>query len=337
MAENIIKDIKNKKLATIYFLMGEESYFIDQISKTIENEVLSEEEKGFNQTVLYGNETDISGIIGLAKQYPMGAERSVVVVKEAQHLSRTIDQLESYVAQPQPTTVLVINYKGKTLDKRKKLYKEIQKNGVLVESKKLYENQIPDWIESKANSLGLTISTKSKFLLSEFIGNDLSRIENELEKLKLICENGEITPDLIERNIGISKDYNNFELRNALEHRNTEKAFRIAHYFSQNPKDNPIVVTLSILYQLYSNLIVYHSLKDQSQANVAKELKIHPFFVKDIAIAAKNYTLKQTTRAISLLRETDVKSKGVGTTGNVSDGELLKELIFKILMNERMG
>lgn len=330
MAENIIKDIKNKKIAPIYFLMGEEPYFIDRISKTIEQDVLAEDEKGFNQTVLYGNESDVPGIIGLAKQFPMGAERSVVIVKEAQHLSRTIDQLESYAAQPQPSTVLVFNYKGKTLDKRKKLYKELQKNGVLFESKKLYENQVPDWIESKAKSLGFSIDSKAKFLIAEFIGNDLSRIENELEKLKIIIPDGKISLEIIEKNIGISKDYNNFELRSAIENRNAEKAFRIVHYFSQNPKDNPLVMTLSILFQLFSNLIVYHTLPDKSQSNVAKELRIHPFFVKDMAVAAKNYPLKKATRIISLLREADVKSKGVGATGNVSDGDLLKELIFKI-------
>lgn len=330
MAENIIKDIKNKKTAPIYFLMGEESYFIDQISKTIEREVLTEDEKGFNQTIIYGNETDMSGIIGLAKQFPMGAERSVIIVKEAQNLSRTIDQLESYVAQPQPTTVLVFNYKGKTLDKRKKLYKELQKKGIIFESKKLYENQIPDWIESKAKSLGFSIETKAKFLIAEFIGNDLSRIENELEKLKLVIQDGNITPEIIEKNIGISKDYNNFELRNAIETRNAEKAFRIVHYFGQNPKDNPLVMTLSIFFQLFSNLIVYHTLTDKSQSNVAKELRIHPFFVKDIAASAQNYPLKKATRIISLLREADVKSKGVGASGNVSDNDLLKELVFKI-------
>lgn len=330
MAENIIKDIKNKKIAPIYFLMGEEPYFIDRISKFIEREVLTEDERGFNQTVIYGNETDLAGIVGLAKQFPMGAERSVVIVKEAQHLARTIDQLEAYANQPQPTTVLVFNYKGKTLDKRKKLYKEIQKSGVLFESKKLYENQVPDWIENTAKSLGFSIDTKAKFLLAEYLGNDLSRIENELEKLKIIINDGKITLEIIEKNIGISKDYNNFELRNAIENRNPKKAFQIVHYFSQNPKDNPLVMTLSILFQLFSNLIVYHTLTDKSQSNVAKELRIHPFFVKDMANAAKNYPLKKATRIISLLREADVKSKGVGATGNVSDGDLLKELIFKI-------
>lgn len=329
-ANNIIKDIKNKKIAPIYFLSGDEPFYIDKISKVIENEVLTEDEKGFNQTVLYGNDVEMSDIIGLAKQFPMGAERQVLIVKEAQHLSRNIDQLESYAANPQPSTVLVINYKGKTLDKRKKTYKEIQKNGVVYESKKLYDNQIPDWIEDNAKSNGLSIDPKAKFLMAEFIGNDLARLENEIEKLKIVVGEGAITPEVIEKNIGISKDYNNFELRKAIETKDAERAFKIAKYFGQNPKDNPLVVTLSIMYQCFSNIIVYHALTDKSQANVAKELGVHPFFVKDAAAAAQNYPLKKATRIISLLREADVKSKGVGSTGNVSDGELLNELIFKI-------
>lgn len=329
-AASIIKDIKNKKIAPIYFLSGDEPFYIDKISKVIENDVLSEDEKGFNQSVLYGNDVEMTDIIGMAKQFPMGAERQVLIIKEAQHLSRTIDQLESYAANPQPTTVLVFNYKGKTLDKRKKIYKEIQKNGVIYESKKLYDNQIPDWIEDNAKSLGLSIEPKAKFLMAEFIGNDLSRMENELEKLKIVVGEGLITSEVIEKNIGISKDYNNFELRKAVETKDAAKAFKIAKYFSQNPKDNPLVVTLTILYQCFSNIIIYHTLTDKSQVNVAKELGISPYFVKDASTAAQNYPLKKATRIISLLRETDVKSKGVGSTGNVTDGELLNELLFKI-------
>lgn len=329
-ANSIIKDIKNKKIAPIYFLSGEEPFFIEQVSKVIENDVLNEDEKGFNQTVLYGNDVEMSDVIGLAKQFPMGAERQVVIVKEAQHLSRSIDQLEFYAEQPQLTTVLVFNYKGKTLDKRKKLYKSLQKNSVLFESKKIYDSQIPDWIENTGNDLNLMLDTKAKFMMAEFLGTDLGRIYNELQKLKIVAEDGKITPEIVEKNIGISKDYNNFELRNAIETRNAPKAFRIARYFGHNPKDNPLVVTLAVLHQTFSNIIVYHTLTDKSQQNVAKELGVHPFFVKDAAAAAQNFPLKKATRIISLLREADVKSKGVGATGNVSDGELLNELIFKI-------
>lgn len=327
---SILKDIKNKKFAPIYFLSGEEPFFIDQVSKAIESDVLTEDEKGFNQTILYGNDVEMADVLALAKQFPMGAERQVVIVKEAQHLSRSIDQLESYAENPQPSTVLVFNYKGKSLDKRKKLYKTLQKNSVVLETKRIYDNQIPDWIESTAKEMGMNLEAKSKFMMAESLGSDLGRIYNELQKLKILAETGNITPEIIQKNIGISKDYNNFELRNAIETRNAVKAFKIANYFSQNPKDNPLVVTLSILYQTFSNIIVYHTLSDKSQSNVAKELGLHPFFVKDAATAAKNYPLKKATRIISLLRETDVKSKGVGSTGNVSDGDLLNELLFKI-------
>ncbi|NLN32386.1 MAG: DNA polymerase III subunit delta [Flavobacteriaceae bacterium] len=327
---SILKDIKNKKFAPIYFLSGEEPFFIDQVSKAIESDVLTEDEKGFNQTILYGNDVEMADVLALAKQFPMGAERQVVIVKEAQHLSRSIDQLESYAENPQPSTVLVFNYKGKSLDKRKKLYKTLQKNSVVLETKRIYDNQIPDWIETTAKEMGMNLEAKSKFMMAESLGSDLGRIYNELQKLKILAETGNITPEIIQKNIGISKDYNNFELRNAIETRNAVKAFKIANYFSQNPKDNPLVVTLSILYQTFSNIIVYHTLSDKSQSNVAKELGLHPFFVKDAATAAKNYPLKKATRIISLLRETDVKSKGVGSTGNVSDGDLLNELLFKI-------
>ncbi|HUH35280.1 MAG TPA: DNA polymerase III subunit delta [Moheibacter sp.] len=330
-ADNIIKDIKNKKIAPIYFLMGEEAFFIDQISKVIEDEVLTDDEKGFNQNILYGNDVDLSAIVGMAKQFPMGAERQVIIVKEAQHLSRSIDQLESYAEQPQPSTVLVFNFKGRTLDKRKKLYKVLQKNAVVFEAKKLYENQIPDWIETTARSMNLTIEPKAKFMINEFLGSDLGRVYSELQKLKIVVKNEQITADVVEKNIGISKDYNNFELRNAIETKNAAKAFQIVKYFSQNPKDNPLVVTLSILFQTFSNIIVYHTLTDKSQNNVAKELGIHPFFVKDAATAANNYPLKKATRIISMLREADTKSKGIGATGNVSDGELLNELLVKIM------
>lgn len=330
-ANNIIKDIKNNKIAPIYFLSGEETFYIDLISKTIEEEVLSEEEKGFNQNILYGNDVDVSTIISMAKQFPMGAERQVVIVKEAQHLSRTIEQFEPYFLQPQPSTVLVINYKGKKVDKRTKFFNVIKKNSVFLDATKIYDNQLPQWIETTAKELGMNIDNKSKFLMAEFLGNDLGRIYNELLKLKVVVKNAEITPEIIEKNIGISKDFNNFELRKAIETKNAAKAFQISKYFSENPKDNPLVVTLSILYSTFSQIIAYHTLADKSQTNVSKELGVHPFFVGDVITAAHNYPLKKATRIISLLRETDVKSKGVGVSGNVTDGELLNELIFKII------
>lgn len=327
---NIVKDIKNKKLAPIYFLMGDEPFYIDLISKTIEDEVLTEDEKAFNQNILYGNEVSIADITGMAKQFPMGATHQVVIVKEAQHLSRTIDDLEAYAENPQPSTVLVINYKGKPIDKRKKLYKTLQKHAVIEEFKKIYEDKVPAWIESTAQSLGMQIDPKSRFLMAEFLGTDLGRIYNELHKLKIVATDGKITPEIVEKNIGISKDFNNFELRKAIETKNSAKAFQIAHYFAQNPKDNPLILTTMALYSGFINIILYHIATDKSQSALARELGVHPYFVNDVVTAARNYPLKKATRIVSLIRETDVKSKGVGASGNVSHGDLLKELIVKI-------
>lgn len=327
--ESILNDIKQRKFAPVYFLMGDESYFIDRITKELEKNVLTEDEKGFNQTIVYGKEATIEEVIGIAKQFPMMSEHTLVIVKEAQHLSRTIDHLVNYVENPLNSTVLVFNYKYKTLDKRKKITKLLTQKAVLFESKRLYENQVPDWIENYLQSKNLQIEPKAKFLLVEFLGTDLSRIVNELDKLSILVPD-KITVDAIEKNIGISKEYNNFELQKALGNKNILKANQIIHYFGQNPKDNPIVVTLGVLYNYFSNVIVYHSLTDKSKPNVAKELRINPYFVQDYQMAASNYPLKKSVQIISYLRDADLKSKGLGAT-NLQPSEILKELLFKIL------
>jgi len=327
----IVSEIKKGNPKPIYFLMGEEPYYIDAISNYIEKNVLSEEEKGFNQVVLYGRDVSVSDIVDNAKRYPMMAEKQVIIVKEAQDLSRTIDQLEAYANQPQPTTILVICYKYKKLDKRKKIYKSIAKNGVIFESKKLYDNQVPDWIRKVLAGKKYTISPKASQMLVEFLGTDLGKINNELEKLQLVIPKGsEITPKHIEDNIGISKDYNNFELRSAIGERNVLKANSIVHYFAQNPKDNPTVVTVSLLYNFFAQLLQYHAAPDKSKFAIAKVLGINPYFVKDYQIAAQKYPMKKVSQVISLLRESDLKSKGVGAV-NISQGDLLKELVFKIM------
>lgn len=329
--KQIVGDIKKGNTKPVYFLMGEEPYYIDAIASYIEKNVLAEEEKGFNQMVLYGRDVSVEDIVSNAKRYPMMAEKQVVIVKEAQDLSRTIEKLESYTLNPQPTTVLVICYKYKKLDKRKKLYKAVKKSGVLFESKKLYDNQVPDWIRRVLGGKNYKISPKAAQMLVEFLGTDLGKINNELQKLQLIIPQGmEITPTHIEENIGISKDYNNFELRKAIGERNIVKANRIINYFAQNPKDNPTVVTVSLLYNFFSQLLQYHALPDKSQFNVAKALKINPFFVKEYQAAGQHYPMKKVSQAVALLREADVKSKGVGAT-NLPQGDLLKELLFKIM------
>lgn len=329
--KQIVADIKKGNTKPIYFLMGEEPYYIDAIASYIEKNVLTEQEKGFNQMVLYGRDVTVEDIVSNAKRYPMMADKQVILVKEAQDLSRTIDKLEAYAANPQLTSILVICYKYKKLDKRKKLYKTIEKSGVLFESKKLYDNQVADWIRRVLSGKKYTINPKAAHMLTEFLGTDLGKINNELEKLQLILPAGsEITPSHIEENIGLSKDFNNFELRKAIGERDVLKSNKIITYFAQNPKDNPTVVTVSLLYSFFSQLLQYHALSDQSKFNVAKALKINPFFVKDYQVAGRNYPMKKVSRIVSLLREADLKSKGVGAS-NLPQIDLLKELLFKIM------
>lgn len=330
-ARQIVTDIQKGDIKPIYFLMGEEPYYIDRISDFIADNVLSEEERGFNQMVIYGRDSNVEDIVSNAKRYPMMAERQVVIVKEAQDLSRTIEKLVDYAENPQPTTVLVVCYKYKKLDKRKKLHKVIAKSGVIFEGKRLYENQVGDWIMKTMKSRGYSVSPKAAQMLVEFLGTDLGKIDNELQKLQLICPQGTtITPEIIEENIGISKDFNNFELRKAIGEKDSLKAHRIINYFAQNPKDNPLVVTISLLFSYFSQILQYHGLNDKSKGVVAKQLKVSPYFVSDYVTAARNYPMKKVSRAINLLQETDVKSKGVGAA-NISQGDLLKELLVKIM------
>ena len=329
--KNIVSDIKQKKLKPVYLLMGEEPYYIDKISDFIATNVLTEEERGFNQMVLYGKETSVDEIVSNAKRFPMMAEYQVLIVKEAQELSRTIENITSYVENPQETTVLVICYKYKKIDKRKKLYKSVQKHGVLFESKKLYDNQVADWIKKTLLGKQYQISTKASALLVEFLGADLSRINNELEKLFLVIpKETEITPEHIEKHIGISKDYNNFELKKAIGECNITKATKIINYFSQNPKDNPFVLTVALLYSFFTQLLKYHGLSDLSPKNIASTLGVNPYFVNEYQIAAKNYPMKKVSMVISNLRELDLKSKGVNAQ-NMSHQDLLKELLIKIM------
>jgi len=259
------------------------------------------------------------------------AERQVVIVKEAQDLSRTIEKLVAYAENPQPTTVLVINFKYKKIDKRKALYKSLKKDNVVFESKKLYENQVAEWIRRTLSPKGYSISPKAAQMLVEFLGTDLSKINNELEKLQLIIKKEtQITPELIEENIGISKDYNNFELRKAIGDRDHLKAYKIVNYFADNPKDNPMVVTVSLLFSFFSQLLHLHGLHDKSPRAVASSLKVNPYFVNEYLTAARNYPMKKVSSVISTLREFDVKSKGVGANA-IPQGDLLKELMVKIL------
>jgi DNA polymerase-3 subunit delta len=326
----LITDIKGSKIAPIYFLMGEEAYYIDIISDYIESHVLSEEEKGFNQMVLYGKDVSIQDIVSNAKRYPMMAERQVIIVKEAQNLIKTIEQLVDYAKNPQPTTVLVFNYKYKTLDKRKALYKTLSKSAVVFESKKIYEDKIPSWIQNFLRAKQLTITPKASSMLTEFLGNDLSKIANELTKLELVVgTHKEVTPEIIEENIGISKDFNNFELQKALGHLNHKKAYQIVNYFAQNSKQHPFVLTISILYMYFSKLMKLHTVRDKNPGTVARALGVNPYFVNEYITASRNFPMKRISGVLETLRIYDTKSKGVGA--NLSPRDLYNELIYNIL------
>jgi len=328
--EQIISDLKKKVYHPVYFLEGEETYFIDTITDYIAENTLNEAEKEFNQTILYGKDVDIFRILNEAKRFPMMAERQVVIIKEAQHVNK-LEELETYLQHPLKSTILVICYKYKELDKRKTIAKTIAKSGVLFTSEKLYENKIPDWIERYTKEKNIAIHPKASLLLAEYLGNDLSRIVNEIDKLLINkSAKGEINLEDVQGNIGISKDFNVFELQNAITKKEVVKANRIINYFSANPREHPLSLIIATLYSYFSKIMVFHSLKDKSQSNVASALKVHPFFVKEYEMAARNYSLQKLIKIVSYLREYDTKSKGIDT-GYIPDGELMKELLFKIL------
>ncbi len=310
--------------------MGDESYFIDEITRFIEKNALPEDQQSFNQSVLYGRDVDVKTVVGEAKRYPMMSDRVVIIVKEAQQL-RKIEELESYVAQPMPSTVLVLAYKYKTLDKRKKIYKLLSNGHALLESKKLYDNQVPEWVEGHLRERGYSCTMKARQLIAESLGTDLGRISSELRKLELVVpKGGEVDEVVVENHIGISKDYNNFELTKALGTKDFVKAIKIQQYFSANPKDNPLVVTVSTLFAYFTKLMIVHQARDKTPRGLASLLKVNPYFVKDYQTGATKYDLKQLARIIGYIREADRRSKGVGNASS-PDGEILKELLFKIV------
>lgn len=333
--QQIFQKIKNKDFAPIYFLMGEEPYYIDKISSEIEANVLTEDQKGFDQLVVYGKDTTIGEIISAARRYPLMSNHQLIIVKEAQELSRTIEELTTYLENIQPTTILVICYKYKTIDKRKKTYKKAEELGVVFESNKLRDYQIVAWIKEYVASQNYTIDNKSAEMLAEFLGTDLGRIVKEIEKLQIIIPQGaHISPDDIERNVGISKEFNNFELKNAIALKNKAKAYKIAYYFAQNPKSNPMVLTLATLYGFFATLLKFHGYcydnKAISKSQILNELKVYSSNHNEFIDAQKNYSMKDVSRILGVLREFDVKSKGVGAN-NLSYTDLINEMLAKIL------
>lgn len=329
--DEIMSDLRKRIFRPVYFLAGDEPYYIDLITDFIAEKVLTEEEKAFNQVVLYGEDTTISAIIDTAKRFPMMASHQVVIVREAQSLRKTED-LALYLEKPLLSTILVINYKYKVIDKRTKLYKTLEAQGVYFESMRLRDYQVAPWAERYLMTKGVKIDPGASALLSEYLGTDLHKIANELDKLLITLPAGKpvITGQLIEKNIGISKDFNNFELQKAVGERNVLKANRIVNYFGENQKDNPITLTVASLFSLFTKLLAYHYLTEKSKNNVAAALKINPFFVKDYEVWATRYNASRTINIISLLRTYDLKSKGFGDAGT-EPGDLLKEIIYKIL------
>jgi len=330
--DDICKSIRAKQFVPVYFLMGEESYFIDVITNLLIDNVLSESERDFNQIIMYGADTEVSSIINAVRRYPMMSKYQLVVVKEAQ-LVKDLEILLNYVNKPLATTVLVINYKYKTLTATNKLVSAVNKIGVVFDSRKLYENQVPTFVAKQVQSLSLTIDEKATQMLVDFLGSDLERICKEVDKLNILLSNKDsrrITPELVEHNIGISKDYNNFELQKALAERNSLKANRIIHYFSENPKNNPIQVTLSVLFTFFSNLLICYYTKDRSEANLASVLGLRPFQIYDYKTGLRNFSAMKVFQIIGEIRRTDARSKGVENT-SVSNYDLLKELLFTIL------
>lgn len=333
-AQKLISDLKNRKFAPVYLLHGEESYYIDLISDYIEQKVLVDSEKGFNQTILYATkESDPSNIIGNAKRYPMMSEYQVVIVKEAQNLDWDKGEaiMAAYFAQPLKSTILVFCFKHKKFDKRKKIFKAIEKAGIILESNKIYDNKIAPWINDYVKSSGHKIQPEASALMSEYLGNDLSKVVNELEKLLInVPKESAITVHNIQNNIGISKDFNVFELNKALSFRDVVKANQIIDYFAANPKSNPMPVILGSLSSYFIKVLKCHYAPDKSQETIAKIAGVHPFFAGEYISAMKHYHQWKTFQIIGYLREYDLKSKGVNSV-NTDSGSLMKELVYKIM------
>ena len=326
--EEVMSQLKSGKYAPVYLLMGEEPFYIDCIAEYIENHALPEADRDFNQVVLYGRDTHPDEVVANAKQFAFGADYRVVILKEAKDLSK-FDLLTPYFAHPQPSTILVVCYKYGKLKAAQ--YKNCDKSTVIFTSEPVKDYQLAAWVQKQATEHNFKLNQQAANIITEHIGNDLSRIDNEFKKLKIILPEGsEITPEIIEKNIGISKEYNIFELQNALGERNVDKAFRICLNFAHNMKDNPNVKTIAVLYTFYSKMLVYMLLPDNSPQNLEKVYgKINPYVMDINRKYASRYSLAQVRKIMSVLREYDLKSKGVDS--DAPDEELLMEMIYRIL------
>ena len=326
----LLKEIRNKKFEKIYFLHGEEPYFIDVLTKAIQDNALEESERDFNQSILYGKDAEVLSLISELKSYPMMAERRLVILKEAQYF-KAIEQLESYLENPVTSTIFVICYKYKTFDARKKTLKNALKNGVVFKSEKVKEYQLAEWIQQNVKSSGYEMTSKACMLMVESLGNDLGRIVKELEKLAVLIEKGTTINDKhIEENIGISKDYNVFELTNAVANKDNLKALKIVDYFEHNPKAADLVFVISNLFKFFSQIMRIHFLPNKSREAVAKALGLHPFVAGELTNAKNKYDPRKIAANIALIHEYDLKSKGVRNT-SATQGELMRELVYQLI------
>lgn len=328
--KEIVADLKAGKFRPVYLLTGEENYYIDLVSNFFEKNVIAADFRDFDQTVVYGPEVDMPTVIDLAKRYPMMSPVQLVLVKEAQGIARDWELLAKYLENPQPQTVLVFCYRHKKLNKNSKAYKAINSVGVVFEKNKLRDYEVPSWIANVVQKKGYSITQTGAVLIAESLGNDLGKIANELSKVYIsMPEGGTINEDVIETNIGISKEYNAFELQNAIGRRDVVQCNKIVNHFAANPKDNPIQLVIASLYGYFIKVMLYHQEPDKNKA--ASVLKVSPYFLKDYEKAAQNYSLGKLASCIGYLYEADLKSKGVRNNGTISDGEILKELVFKII------
>ncbi|MDP4131602.1 MAG: DNA polymerase III subunit delta [Bacteroidota bacterium] len=328
--EKIIQDWKKKIYKPIYWLEGEEGFFINQVMDYAEQHLLPESEKAFNQSVFYGKDADWAAVVNACRRYPMFAERQVVLLKEAQQM-RDISRLEPYIQQPLDSTILVISYKDKKVDGRSKLAKLLKEKGEVLSTKKIYENQLPEWVSGLAQSKGFSMAPRALSLLIDHIGNDLMRINSEIDKMAInLGSRKTITEDDIETFVGISKEFNAFELQDALVKKDLAKAFRIVQYFQSNPKAGPIQLVLPSLYNFFSKVYMLFGLPSRDEKTAASVLGVNPFFVKDYLLAARNYGLPGIENALLLLHTYNLKSVGINSV-SVDDASLMKELIVKLM------
>lgn len=329
-AEKIIGDWKKGKFRPVYWLEGEESYFIDQVMEYAESRILTEAEAGFNLTVFYGKDAQWADVVNACRRYPMFAERQVVLLKEAQQM-RDVEKLEAYVSQPLSSTVFVVSYKEKRVDGRSKLARVLKEKGEMLTTKKIYESQLPEWTQDLVKAKGYQISPKALLLLVDHIGNDLSRINNEINKLLVnLGDRKTISEDDIEKFVGISKEYNPFELQAAMARKDLPAAIRIIRYFEANPKAAPIQMVLPTLYNLFSKTYMIFGQNSRDEKAIAASIGVSPFFVKDYLLAARQYGFEGVEKTLLLLHEFNLRSVGVGDAGT-TDASLLKELAVKMM------